>query len=307
MTMKKTLLASLALAATASLATAGGDNWMTDFEAAKKKAAAENKDLLVDFTGSDWCGWCIKLNKEVFQHDPFKKGVADKFVLVELDFPRDTSKLSKETQEQNAKLQEKYEVRGFPTILLLDSKGLPYARTGYQAGGPEKYVAHLDELRAKRVKRDEALAAAAKLSGTEKAKALVKALDAVPEDYHSYYADLIAEVEKLDPKDETGFVAKQKRKQALAGVQQAVDAASRSGDTDAAIAKVDKFIADYKVTGEEKQQVLGLKMDPLLRHKKFDEAGKVIEAIIAAAPESQYAKHAEAFKPRLEKMKESAQ
>ena len=88
MIIKKILLAGLALALTASFATAAGDEWMTDFEAAKKKAAAENKDLLVDFTGSDWCGWCIKLVDEVFKHDSFKKGVADKFVLVELDFPK---------------------------------------------------------------------------------------------------------------------------------------------------------------------------------------------------------------------------
>lgn len=305
--MKKTILASLALAFTASFATAGGDNWMTDFEAAKKKAAAENKDLLVDFTGSDWCGWCIKLNKEVFQHDPFKTGVADKFVLVELDFPRDKSKLSQEIQDQNAALQAKYGVRGFPTILLLDGKGRPFAKTGYQAGGPEKYVAHLDELRGQRVKRDEALAAADKLKGVEKAKALVKALETIPEDYHSQYSEIIDEVAKLDPKDETGFVTKQKRKAALATLQKDVSEASRSGNVDEALAKVDKYIADYKIAGEEKQGILAMKMDPLLRNKKYDEAGKVIDDIIAAAPDSKYAKHAEGFKARLEKMKESAQ
>ena len=87
--MKKTMLASLLLALTVSLSTAAGEGWMTDFEAAKQKAAAENKDLLVDFTGSDWCGWCIKLVDEVFKHDAFKQGAADNFVLVELDFPQD--------------------------------------------------------------------------------------------------------------------------------------------------------------------------------------------------------------------------
>jgi len=305
--MKQTILASLALAITASFATAGGDNWMTDFEAAQKKAAAENKDLLVDFTGSDWCGWCIKLNKEVFQHDPFKTGVADKFVLVELDFPRDKSKISKEVQEQNAALQAKYEVRGFPTILLLDSKGRPYAKTGYQAGGPEKYVTHLSELQAKRTERDEALKAADKLTGVAKAKALVKALDTIPEDYHSQYSDITEQVAKLDPKDETGFVAKQKRKEALKALSTEVGTATRGGNIDAALAAVDKFITDHKVVGEEKQQILAMKMDPLLRNKKFDEAGKVVDDIIAAAPESEYAKHASGFKARLEKMKESAQ
>ena len=65
-----------------------GDDWMTDYAAAKIKAAAEQKPLLLDFTGSDWCGWCIKLDKEVFSQKSFKEFAADNLVLVELDFPR---------------------------------------------------------------------------------------------------------------------------------------------------------------------------------------------------------------------------
>ena len=155
---------------------AGGEGWTSDFKAAKAQAAKEGKDLLIDFTGSDWCGWCIKLNKEVFKHDAFKNGVKDKFVLVELDFPRDKSKLDEATQAQNKELGEKYGVRGYPTILLTDAEGRPYAKTGYRRGGPEAYVTHLDEFQASRIKRDESFAAAAKLEGVEKAKALVAAL-----------------------------------------------------------------------------------------------------------------------------------
>ena len=100
---------------------AGGEGWTSDFAAAKAQAAKEGKDLLIDFTGSDWCGWCIKLNNEVFQHDPFKKGVADKFVLVELDYPRDKSKLDEKTIKQNDELKSTYEPQGFPTILLTNA------------------------------------------------------------------------------------------------------------------------------------------------------------------------------------------
>ena len=304
--MKTIQLAGLALAMTASFATAGGDGWMTDFEAAQKKAAAENKDLLVDVTGSDWCSWCIKLNEEVFSHDAFKKGVADKFVLVELDFPRDKSAISEAVQKQNAELQEKFQVKGFPTILLLDAQGRPFAQTGYQPGGPEKYVAHLDELRAKRVERDQALAAAEKLTGLEKAKALVGALKSLPENHLGHYAEITAQIAELDPKDETGFVAEQTRKNAMAALQKDVMAAMRSGKPDEVIAKIDQFIADNKVTGAEKQALLGMKMNPLLGAKKFDEAATVIDELIAAAPESEAAKFAAEFKPRLQKMKEDA-
>ncbi len=304
--MKTIQLAGLALAMTASFATAGGDGWMTDFEAAQKKAAAENKDLLVDFTGSDWCSWCIKLNEEVFSHDAFKKGVADKFVLVELDFPRDKSGISEAVQKQNAELQEKFQVKGFPTILLLDAQGRPFAQTGYQPGGPEKYVTHLDELRAKRVERDQAFAAAEKLTGMEKAKALVGALKSLPENHLGHYAEITAQIAELDPKDETGFVAAQTRKNAMAALQKDVMAAMRSGKPDEVIAKIDQFIADNKVVGDEKQALLGMKMNPLLGAKKFDEAAKVIDELIAASPESKAAKFAAEFKPRLQKMKEDA-
>lgn len=304
--MKKTLLAGLALAMTASFSSASGDEWMTDFEAAKKKAAAENKDLLVDFTGSDWCSWCIKLVDEVFKHDAFKNGVADKFVLVELDFPKDKSKVDEATQKQNATLQKKYGVRGFPTILLLDSNGRPFAQTGYKAGGPEKYLTHLEELRTKRVKRDASFAAAEKLEGVEKAKALVAALKELPEDKLSHYSDVTEQIATLDPADATGFVTAQKRKDAEATLQAEVMAATRSGKADDALAKIDKFIADYKVEGEKKQALLGMKMNPLLSAEKFDEAAKVIDEMIAVAPETRAARFAESFKPRLQKMKEAA-
>jgi len=301
--MKKTMLASLLLALTISLSTAAGDEWMTDFEAAKQKAAAENKDLLVDFTGSDWCGWCIKLVDEVFKHDVFKQGAADNFVLVELDFPQDKSKLDEATQKQNEMLQKKYSIQGFPTILLLDDQGRPYAQTGYQAGGPEKYLTHLDGLLAVKTKRDEALKAAEKLEGPAKAKSLVEALKLLPEGQLSHYSEIIQQIATLDPKDESGFVAGEKLKQAVVTLEKEYTAALRSGKNDDAMLLVDKFIADFQITGEKKQSMLGMKMNPLLAGRKFDEAAKLLEEIVVIAPESQVGKFANDFKPKLEKMK----
>ena len=301
--MKKTMLASLLLALTVSLSTAAGEGWMTDFEAAKQKAAAENKDLLVDFTGSDWCGWCIKLVDEVFKHDAFKQGAADNFVLVELDFPQDKSKLDEATQKQNEMLQKKYSIQGFPTILLLDDQGRPYAQTGYQAGGPEKYLTHLDGLLAVKTKRDEALKAAEKLEGPAKAKSLVEALKLLPEGQLSHYSEIIQQIAILDPKDESGFVAEQKLKEAADTLGKKYMTALRAGKNDEAIAMVDEFIADFQITGEKKQSMLGMKMNPILAGRKFDEAAKLLDEIVVIAPESQVGKFANDFKPKLEKMK----
>lgn len=130
---------------------AEGDDWVADFDAAAAQAKKEGKDLLVDFTGSDWCGWCIKLDKEVFAHDAFLQPATKQYVLVSLDFPKSREAKAKvPNPKRNEELQKKYEVRGFPTILLMTADGEVYGQTGYQPGGPEKYVEHLNKLRAAR-------------------------------------------------------------------------------------------------------------------------------------------------------------
>ena len=123
----------------------GAEGWPSDFEKAKKEAAERKVPILVDFSGSDWCGWCIKLDKEVFSKAEFKEYAKENFVLFMADFPRKTE-LPEEIAKQNKKLASQYEVKGFPTVLILDAKGKVLARTGYKAGGPEAYVKHLKEL-----------------------------------------------------------------------------------------------------------------------------------------------------------------
>jgi len=119
--------------------------WGTDFEAAKEEAAERGVPILVDFTGSDWCGWCIRLKEEVFEKDAFIEYAKEHLVLLELDFPM-RKELPEALREQNEKLRERFQIRGFPTILLLDAEGEELARTGYQAGGPDNYIKHLQEL-----------------------------------------------------------------------------------------------------------------------------------------------------------------
>lgn len=119
--------------------------WETDFELAKQRAKDENKAILVDFTGSDWCGWCIKLKKEVFDQAAFQEYAKTNLIMVELDYPR-KKVLPEKEKKQNEELAKKFEIEGYPTILLLNSKGREVARTGYQEGGPEKYIEHVKGL-----------------------------------------------------------------------------------------------------------------------------------------------------------------
>ncbi len=307
--MKATHLLAAAFAASVGFtsAFAGGEGWSHDFEAAKKQAAEEKKDLLMDFTGSDWCGWCIKLNDEVFKHEPFKEGVKDKFVLVELDYPQDKSKLSEETIQQNEKLQEKYSIQGFPTILLCDAEGRPYARTGYQPGGAEKYVAHLNELRGNKEARDKAFAEAEKAEGAAEAKALVAALKAMElEDalVAEFYPSVIDKIKAADPGDETGFVKEIEEKKKFAKWESELQGHAMKGDMDAALAFVEKSVADF--TGESKQKVLATKAGILAEMEKFDDSLKALEEAKAAAPESELAPHLDGFKERIEEAKSEA-
>lgn len=122
-----------------------GATWGTDYEAACKQAKETQRPILIDFTGSDWCGWCIKLDKEVFDLPAFKAYAKDNLVLLKLDFPR-RKKLKAELVKQNEKLMEQFGVRGFPTILLVNADGKELARTGYQSGGAKAYVEHLKAL-----------------------------------------------------------------------------------------------------------------------------------------------------------------
>jgi len=197
------LSALAALLLFAAPALAGGEGWLTNLEEAKKQAKAEGKDVLIDFTGSDWCGWCIRLKKEVWSTEAWKAEGPKRYVLVELDFPRKTPQ-SEETKAYNRALQAQFGVKGFPTIALLDSEGRPYAMTGYQKGGPEAYLKHLEEFGKRKAEIKELVAAA------EKSENVAKGLDEVMTNLGEWrvafgYTHLQEKIVAADPKNEAGL------------------------------------------------------------------------------------------------------
>lgn len=120
--------------------------WHTDANKAITESNRKNKPLLLFFTGSDWCGWCIRLQKEVFKQPEFAKWAKDNVVLLELDFPRNTSQ-PENIRKQNFQIQQVFGVRGYPTIWFvnaqLDNEKVNFAKLGsigYVAGGPEKWL-----------------------------------------------------------------------------------------------------------------------------------------------------------------------
>lgn len=119
--------------------------WHTNFKKAQELAKKEKKLLLVDFTGSDWCGWCVRLKKEVFNKPAFKAWAAKNVVLVELDFPKRKMQ-DAATKKQNNALRQKYGIRGYPTILFLKPDGTKVGKSGYKRGGPEVWTKHAQTI-----------------------------------------------------------------------------------------------------------------------------------------------------------------
>ena len=139
------LIAAAISLAFAAFARAESD-WMHDYNKAQEEAKTNHKLLFLNFTGSDWCGWCIKFDKEVLSQQQFKNYAHDNLVLVELDFPRKKSQPTDE-KKQNVQLAQQYEVLGFPTIVVLNSSGQKvWQFDGYFPGGPEAFIAQLQKL-----------------------------------------------------------------------------------------------------------------------------------------------------------------
>ncbi len=143
--MLKKLL-SLFVLTTLALSVQAGKLWETDLSAALKTAKTEKKLVLVDFTGSDWCPWCIKLRKEVFDQSEFISYVKTNYVLVEIDFPRKKEQPI-EVQKANQALANKYKIEGYPTVVVLDDEGKELKRLGYQPGGPKPFIEKLSAIK----------------------------------------------------------------------------------------------------------------------------------------------------------------
>ncbi len=262
--------------------------WTQDFAAAKAQAAKEGKDLLVDFTGSDWCGWCIRLKDEVFKHDAFKKAAPEKFVLVELDFPKSIQQDEK-IKAQNQKLQQEYAIQGFPTILLMDAEGKPYAKTGYQKGGPDEYLKHLEELRGQKATRNDLIAKAHKAEGVEKAKLLDGYIKHMAQSgIEGGWEKEVEQIKKLDADNKAGLKQKYECIDAFTAITNKLN---ETKDVDQALKDVDKFLVEMKPSPVMQQQAYMFKAEVYIRGKQDQKGGvESLKKALAADPDSEMGK-----------------
>jgi serine/threonine-protein kinase len=224
--------------------------WNPDFDDAKTHASQEKKDLFVYFTGSDWCGWCLLVRRDVFGKDAFIDYVPKHFRLVELDFPH--YKARPKNFPANQELMQRWGLNSFPSLILADAQGRPYAnlRDGkVQSDNAAEYVTRMEELRKVRVSRDELLAQAFTREGLEKAKCLDQALELLPPDFRGEYPEIVKQICELDAQDQAGLRSKYLpvlvRKPRIA-----VQELMQKQDWDGTILKIDKIIEELKPTGK---------------------------------------------------------
>ena len=140
--VRSTLAVTCLVIVSAAMAAAAKPGWLTDYTQAQGEAKAKKKLLLMDFTGSDWCGWCMRLDREVFSQPEFQQYAEKHLVLLEVDFPM-RKQQPPALRRQNEELMQRYRVQGFPTIVLLDERGRQLQQLGYIPGGPAAFIAAL--------------------------------------------------------------------------------------------------------------------------------------------------------------------
>ena len=287
-----------------TLAGIAGDEatvWQTKFEDAKTKAKSDNKLLLVDFTGSDWCGWCIKLKQEVFDQEAFLKEAPQRFVLVELDFPR-TKQLPEELKTQNDQLAQQFQVSGFPTILVLDAEGQLIARTGYRPGGPEEYLKHLTEFVTAHETIVRMRTELAGVQGLDRAKLLDQLIEAYAklENEHPDIKTWSEEIVTLDAENKAGLKVKYQFRQLLAEA----DGLKRNRKFDEAKAAYDKALALSGISGELKQDAYFAQGECFFNSRDFVAVVACLKQAVEAAPDSSKAANIQTMIQRFAPMAE---
>ena len=178
-------------------------------EAALPLAKEQGRDIMLEFTGKEWCPPCIHLRTKILETAEFEQAVGDKYVLVEVVFPRLPAAVAAIPEEQrnaNEKLLTHHRIEtGLPTVLLLDAEGFPYAQVAGARRTTAEYLKALEETAAVRARRDAAFARAQGLQGMERAAALAEGLNAIPENCRDKYPAIVNEINSLDPQNTLGY------------------------------------------------------------------------------------------------------
>ena len=284
--MLRRLLLALAFVAPLSFDLSCGFSaeWTEDINSAIEQAAEEDKDLLIFYTGSDWCPPCKLLEDEVLSQKEFLFEIDPHYLLVKLDFPQQVEQ-DPELKARNTEWATRFGVEGFPTVVLTDVSLKPYAFLGYEEGGFQNYLAMIEEARQVRITRDEKLKLAAAAEGTEKAKLLDEAIGGMKEALvRVYYPDVIEEIIELTPKNELGLRTKwnaqaesEMRKMMLADMLMV----SRIERPDRAIAFIDEVLSEMEFPDQQKFDALQIKLSLVRQLQKPELVNSLMDEMLA--------------------------
>jgi len=274
---------------------ARGDDWFEEFEPARAAAKEQNKDLLIDFGGSDWCAPCKWLKERILSKPKFIDLAREHFILVDID-DLQRGKMPDGRKERYQALQKEYGVETFPSVVLATPEGKPYAWATYMPSinEPEKYWSLLEPLRKRGVTFRKHLERAQGASGVEKAAALVDALSQIRADFATrHYPGEIAEIRKLDPADRSGYLGFLKGRLEVEALQERLHAAKASAsaiseseteraELNAITEAVDGVIDGGGLQGEALQEALLIQAVLQVRTHEPEKALQSLDALLAA-------------------------
>ncbi len=277
-----------------------------DMAAAQKQAAEQKKGILIEFTGSDWCGPCKMMKAQVLSKQEFMDEATKNFILLELDYPRAAQ--PKEIKDANAALLAKYGVRGFPSVIFTDAEGNPYG--GFSAVKDMAFVkgAMADALK----KRDAIAAAKAKAdsaaSPDAKLAALVEVMAMMPKEYaDNCYDDLKAQIIKLDTADKYGYAASAAQKARVKKEAEALrefrkEVVKLKDNPPAMIEKIRNFPDREKLLPDNRQTLYMMEVDfAMYMQGDVDAAIAALGKLVEIDPNTKIAKRAAQMKEYLEK------
>lgn len=289
------------------LTTAESLTWHTNLEKAIARAQKDHKDIYLEFTGTDWCPGCIHLKNTVQETMDFRDHARSNYICVLLDFPRKT-KLPEPQAAYNEDIRSLYNITSFPTVLLLDEQGRPYATLKGSSENVTEYLKRLDQAQAIKTARNKALDAAKQAAGdAEKLQSLHQALQTVDPAFLPYYPEILNEIERLDPQNTLGYngtVARaQTDKQQRDDFEKLLDesrTAYRAQKMQTCIDLTNQFLSRTDLLPSIRQKALLLQNTHYAMMRNLPKALQYLKEALAADPESKEAPKIKSFIENIE-------
>jgi protein disulfide-isomerase len=235
------------------------DAWQTDFAAAQVQAKAEGKSIVLDFTGSDWCGWCMTMRRTVLDTPAFYDYARNKFVLVEVDLPRNTSKMSAALIRQNNELVQRYQVSTFPSVLVVSAEGELLG--GFTGGRTE--LAHVTQPLDLAATNAVLLRQAAEQSGGEKAQTLKTFYWNLPGTIRKDKHALRQRIAELDPQNTTGIHTEIQELTTIQSVTERIRSVDDATAISIITAALEQITAAHR---PDLQQLLATRLNDYIQH-----------------------------------------